>query len=54
MNIDEVTMMRERKDDLMRGYPLSDKSSGLDDRYTKDMFGGPHGIDPNSHGVELQ
>lgn len=24
------------------------------ERYIKDQFGGPHGVDPNSHGAELQ
>lgn len=56
MNLDELNMYRNEKDHHMRhGYEKpKDASQNEVNRYVKDMFGGPSGIDPNSHGVELQ
>jgi hypothetical protein len=52
MTLSEVLGMRDQKDHLMRyegAHPANDNS-----RFMRDNFGGMHGVDPNSHGVELQ
>jgi len=51
MKIEEIHRHRDQKDELMRGKPAEVNEA---ERYIKDQFGGPMGIDPNSHGVELQ
>jgi len=52
MDMKELEKYRQDKDARMRGYEHTGRDA--DDRYTKDMFGGMQGIDPNSHGAELQ
>jgi hypothetical protein len=51
----EVEMYRTEKEDRMRnGYLSHEQRYIMRDSHTQDMFGGLHGIDPDSHGVELQ
>ena len=55
MNIHEIHRYRDDKDHAMRhGYESPRMPKDESDRYTNDMFGGAHGIDPSSHGAELQ
>ena len=64
MHISEVEKYRKEKDRLMRGDYQAVARSDKNDTYgietkspdddNKDMFGGMHGVDPNSHGVENQ
>lgn len=51
MNIDELNEYRAQKDSRM-GASYGELTA--QQRYGKDQFGGPEGIDPNSHGAELQ
>lgn len=54
MNVKEVHNMRDEKDHLTRYEGKHPANYNERDRYLKDQQGGMHGIDPNSHGVELQ
>jgi len=56
MKIEEIHRHRDQKDELMRGKPVdtNEATAEAQRRYSFDQFGGPQGIDPNSHGVELQ
>ncbi len=55
MNLHDIENYRNKKDDKMRHGYLSEKENGaMHDLHTQDMFGGMDGIDPNSHGAELQ
>lgn len=50
--MNELNAYRAVKDSKMKGNEGSPPNEA--DRYAKDNFGGMNGIDPNSHGAELQ
>jgi len=54
MHISEVHRMREDKDHLARYEGKHPANYNERDRMMRDNFGGLHGVDYNSHGVELQ
>lgn len=54
MHIDDVKKMQAEKEHLMRHegkHPANDTEAH---RWKHDNFGGMNGVDPNSHGAELQ
>jgi hypothetical protein len=53
MNIKDLNKYRKQKDDAMRGEHEPETEHERDE-HTKDMLGQMHGVDANSHGVELQ
>lgn len=53
MNMNDIDSYRSQKDAQMRGSEPVNEANEYD-RYAKDQFGGMHGVDPSSHGVELQ
>lgn len=53
MNMNDIDSYRSQKDAAMRGNE-PDYAAREQDRYSMDMFGGQNGVDPSSHGAELQ
>ena len=54
MHLDEVKMIQERKEHLMRKEGKHEANDTEMHRWKHDNFGGSNGVDPNSHGAELQ
>jgi hypothetical protein len=54
MHISHVKHYQAEKDHLMRHEGKHPANYSEAERFSADNFGGMHGVDPNSHGVELQ
>lgn len=54
MHINEVKRMQEEKEHLMRHEGKHPANYNEAEKMNNDNWGGMHGVDPNSHGVEQQ